>query len=195
VYPWLRLVQAGWRAFSADNVSLLTTTRIRLRVWPNDLDFNLHVNNGRYLTLADIARIDWFARTGMLAAARRQRAFPVVGDVIAKFRRDLRAFQSFEICTRLLGWDSKWGFLEHRFVRGGRVLGTVTVRGAFKGPTGMIDPATLLQPLSHGAPSPLLPESVRQFQICSDLSSEVLRAQEREQGLRGADPVAPVAGD
>jgi hypothetical protein len=87
-----------------------------MRVWPNDLDFNLHVNNGRYLALADIGRMHWFARTGLLGVARSRKAYPVVGDAIAKFRRDLKAFQSFEIYTRLIGWDSKWGFLEHRFV-------------------------------------------------------------------------------
>ena len=99
-------------------VGLLTTTTVSLRVWPNDLDVNLHVNNGRYLALADIGRIHWFALTGALGVARRQKAFPVVGDAIAKFRRDLKVFQTFEIQTRLIGWDRKWGFIEHRFVRG-----------------------------------------------------------------------------
>ena len=31
---------------------------------PNDLDFNGHVTNGRYFTLADLGRLDFAIRTG-----------------------------------------------------------------------------------------------------------------------------------
>jgi len=61
------------------------------------LDFNVHVNNGRYLALADIGRIHWFLRTGVLGVAREHRAFPILGDAIATFRHDLKLFQRFEI--------------------------------------------------------------------------------------------------
>jgi len=159
---------------------LLSTTRVKLRVWPNDLDVNLHVNNGRYLALADIGRMHWFVRTGALAVARQQNAFPVVGDAIAKFRRDLKVFQTFEIHTRLLGWDHKWGFIEHRFVRENRVIGIVAIRGVFKTPKGPLDPQTLLTGLSHASPTPELPEWTNCFQQSSELLSETLRAEERE---------------
>src|SRR6185503_3961101 len=33
-------------------------SNLSLRVWPNDLDLNIHVNNGRYLTLMDLGRMD-----------------------------------------------------------------------------------------------------------------------------------------
>jgi acyl-CoA thioesterase FadM len=185
VFPWLRLIRMGFGLVAASRVDLLATTRVSLRVWPNDLDINFHVNNGRYLALADIGRIHWFAVTGALAVARRQKAFPVVGDAIAKFRRDLKAFQTFEIHTRLIGWDPKWGFIEHRFVRDQRVIGVVAVRGIFKGPDGPIDPRILLQELAHAAPSPALPEWTNHFQHSAESLSELLREEERAQGLRG----------
>ena len=179
MFPWLRLFRVVAPSSFKTKVPLLATTRVRMRVWPHDLDFNLHLNNGRYLALADIARIHWFIRTGMLAVARRDRAYPVVGDVIAKFRRDLRAFQSFEIHSRLIGWDSKWGFLEHRFVRAGRVVAVVAIRGVFKGPSGPIEPAVLLEGLAHSGPSPELPEWANLFHQSSDRLSELLREEER----------------
>jgi len=184
VFPWLRLIRVGFSFLFPSKVELLATTRVCLRVWPNDLDINLHVNNGRYLALADIGRIHWFVQSGTLAVARRHNAFPVVGDAIAKFRRDLKLFQKFEIHTRLLGWDHRWGFIEHRFVRAGRVIGVVLIRGIFKGPDGVLDPGVLLTELAHAAPSPQLPEWVDCFQQSSELSSEVLREEERSQGLR-----------
>jgi acyl-CoA thioesterase FadM len=179
VFPWLRLIRVGFSLIFASKVDLLATTRVSLLVWPNDLDVNLHVNNGRYLALADIGRMHWFVLSGALGAARRHSAFPVVGDAIAKFRRDLKAFQRFEIHTRLLGWDRKWGFIEHRFVRENRVIGTVVIRGVFKGPAGPLDPAVLLKDLAHDAPSPELPEWANRFQQCSELLSESLRAEEK----------------
>jgi acyl-CoA thioesterase FadM len=185
MYPWLRLMRAGVSLIGASKVGLLTPTRVMLRAWPNDLDINLHVNNGRYLALADIGRIHWFVLTGLLRAAREQGAFPVVGDAIAKFRRDLKAFQAVEIHTRLLGWDQKWGFIEHRFVRRERVIGVVLIRGVFKGPNGPLEPAALLAAVGHRGPSPALPEWVNRFQESSELSSQALREEERTRGVAG----------
>ncbi len=184
MFPWLRLIRVGFGLIAASRVELLATTRVALRVWPNDLDLNLHVNNGRYLALADIGRIHWFVRTGVLGVARQQGAFPVVGDAIAKFRRDLKAFQAFEIHTRLIGWDRRWGFIEHRFVRNDRVIGVVAIRGIFKGPDGPLDPGVFLAGLAHAAPSPELPEWANSFQQSSELLSTALREEEAAQGLR-----------
>ena len=185
MYPWLRLARIGLGLISKSKVDLLATTRVHFRVWPNDLDFNVHVNNGRYLALADIGRIHWFVRTGVLGVARQRRAWPMIGDAIAKFRQDLKLFQRFEIHTRLLGWDRRWGFIEHRFVREGRVIGLVAIRGVFKGPGGPLDPGVLLAGVAHTAPSPELPEWASRFHQGGELLSELLREEERLQGARG----------
>ena len=185
MFPWLRLARVGFGLISTSKVDLLATTRVNLRVWPNDLDLNVHVNNGRYLALADIGRIHWFVRTGVLGVARQHKAFPMISDAIAKFRRDLKLFQSFEIHTRLIGWDRKWGFIEHRFVRASRVIGVVAIRGVFKGPGGPVDPGAFLAGLAHAAPSPALPEWANHFHQGGELLSELLREEERLQGVRG----------
>jgi acyl-CoA thioesterase FadM len=184
VFPWLRLIRIVFTLFGKPRIDLLAVTRVRLRVWPNDLDTNLHVNNGRYLALADIGRMHWFVRTGLLDVARRRKAFPVVGDAIAKFRRELKAFEAFDIETRLIGWDNKWGFLEHRFIRGGRVLGVVAIRGVFKGPDGAVDPGAFLAELSQARPSPPLPKWAGNFHASAEAMSELLRSEEAGQGLR-----------
>jgi len=183
MFPWLRLIRVGVSAIGETKVDLLETTHVKLRVWPNDLDINLHVNNGRYLALADLGRIHWFMRTGLFGLARQKKAFPVIGDAIAKFRQDLKVFQTFEIRTRLIGWDHKWGFVEHRFVRKDRVLGVVAIRGVFKGPGGPVDPGVFLAGLAHAAPSPALPEWANQFHHGAELLSEALRDEERSRGL------------
>lgn len=178
MFPWIRLVRAGLTTLGKPRVAPLETTRVRMHVWPNDLDLNLHVNNGRYLALADIARMHWFLRTGALGVAKREGAIPIVGDAIAKFRRDLKLLQAFEIQTRLLGWDHRWGFLEHRFVRGGRVLGVVAIRGVFKGPSGPVDPQVFVAALNPGIESPPLPQWATEWNASCESLSTILRSEE-----------------
>jgi len=184
MYPWLRVLRTWQGAVGKARVDLLATTTIRLRVWPNDLDLYRHVNNGRYLTLADLARMDWFLRTGVYAAARHHQAYPVIGDAIAKFRRDLRLFDRFEIQTRMMGWDDRWGFLEHRFVRAGRIIGMVAIRGVFKSPTGAVNPQLLLAQLHREQASPECPAWANNFQQAAENLSALLREEERREGLR-----------
>lgn len=184
MYPWIRIAKATLSTARKSNVELLSTTRVCMRVWPNDLDFNLHVNNGRYLTLADIGRMDWFVRTRLWDVAREEKALPVVGDAIAKFRKELGAFQKFCIDTRMLGWDERWGFLEHRFIRGDRVLGVVAIRGVFKGPNGAVKPSALLAKLGVDVESPALPQWTKEWNSGCESLSQLLRSEEQERGLR-----------
>jgi acyl-CoA thioesterase FadM len=181
VFPWIRLIRTALTCIGKPRIDVLDTTCIRLRVWPNDLDLNLHVNNGRYLALADIARMHWFVRSGAVGVARGQRAAPIVGDAVAKFRRDLKPFQKFEIHSRMLGWDTRWGFMEHRFVRHGRVLGVVAVRGVFKGPNGPIAPQVFLDALGIPHAAPELPQWIVEWNSgCESLSIQI-RKEEADQ--------------
>jgi acyl-CoA thioesterase FadM len=161
--------------------SVSDVTSISMTVLPTDLDFNMHVNNGRYLTMADVGRIDHILRTGTARAAFKLRAKPIVGDAIAKFRRDLKPFQRFVIETRACGWDEKWTYVEHRFVRHGRVLGVVAIRGLFLAPDGAIAPARLAEHLENGAPSSEVPAWIAAWSASCDLLSEQLRAEEKRE--------------
>jgi acyl-CoA thioesterase FadM len=102
---------------------------IRLRVWPHDLDFWGHVNGGRYLTMSDLGRLDLFLRAGFFRAARREGWVLPMGSASVRFRRPLRLFQRIELHTRVLGWDDRWGYLSTDFLRGGKVVATVVMKG------------------------------------------------------------------
>jgi len=171
MFPWLRLTRILLGTVGKSKVDLFASTRVRLRVWPNDLDFNLHVNNSRYLALTDIARVHFFVRTGLWALASKQRAFPAIADMVAKFRRGLGVFDAVEIETRLLGWDERWAYLESRLLRDGRVIGVVTIRGVFKGPNGPIDLGGFLRKFGYSGESPALPKWIHGFvEGCDSLS-------------------------
>ena len=86
----------------------------KLRVYPNDLDLFLHVNNGVYLTLCDLGRVDLLVRSRSYRKAARGRNFLVAAETIQLFR-PLVLFQTFYIDTRFIGWDERAFFVEQRF--------------------------------------------------------------------------------
>jgi acyl-CoA thioesterase FadM len=176
---WLRFIWLLLTMKFRPKVEPFGTSTLRMTVMPNDLDVNMHVNNGRYFTLADLGRLDFTARTGVLRVALRKRAAPIVGDAMAKFRKDLKPFQRFELQTRVLGWDDKWAFMEHRFVRHGRVLGVVVMRGVFRARDGLLKPAELLSALGVDLVSPPLPAWVQQWHQACEAMGDVLRLEER----------------
>ena len=89
-------------------IAPLDVSVLRFRAVPTDLDLNMHMNNGRYLTLMDLGRIDLMMRTGMGRLVIREKWMPVIASAMVRFRRSLLPFQKSELHTRLLCWDDKW---------------------------------------------------------------------------------------
>jgi acyl-CoA thioesterase FadM len=134
-------------------------------VWPNDLDSNLHMNNGRYLLAMDLGRWDYGLRAGVLQPAFRRRWFPVVGSATLRFRRALDPFQRFELATRLAAWDEKWWWFEQRFEVGREVHAVGRVKALFRGPKGNVPTAALLEATGYrDVAQPEMPESIRLWQ-------------------------------
>lgn len=181
---WFRLLLMLFRRPWRKHTAPLGTTVVRMRVWPLDLDLNRHVTNGRYFTLADVGRMDYVLRSGAYKVALRNRAVPIVGDVWGKFRRELKLFEAFEVHTRMLGWDEKWTFMEHRFISRGRVVGVVIMRGLFRSAKGTLAPTEFVRELGLAEQSPALPDWLAAWsQSCDDLSLGL----RLEEGAR-ADP-------
>ncbi len=92
----------------------LDVSRLAFRVLPNDLDINLHMNNGRYLTIFDLGRFDLMLRMGLAGPARKNGWLPVLSCANVIFRRELRLFQKFHLETRILWWSGTQFVMEHR---------------------------------------------------------------------------------
>jgi len=129
---------------------LLAVSKISFRVWPNDLDTNLHMNNGRYLTLLDLGRLDLLLHLSAGQLLFKKRWAPVLAGMEVRFRRPLNLFQKFEIETRLVSWDSKWIFLEQKMWRKGDLVLHAYLKGVFVGPKGSVPVTELLQQLNIG---------------------------------------------
>lgn len=146
---------------------IMGPSRARFRVWPTDLDVLRHVNNGVYLSLMDLGRVDLLLRSGVLAKVRARGWYPVVAAETIQFRRSLTLFQPFVIETRVLGWDDRSIFLEQRFVRpgtDGETIALAVIRGRFLMSGGGTVPMSELMELSgQSGPSPEIPEWIRRW--------------------------------
>jgi len=133
---------------------------IRLRVWPTDMDLNFHLNDGRYVSLSGLGRVDLMLRTGLLRRALKRGWYPVVGSVMIRYRREIRAFEKFELHSRILGWDEKWFYFEHRFEKRGDLAALAYARGVMRTREGAVSPADVLSLVDWNEPSAELPEAI-----------------------------------
>ncbi len=142
------------------------TSILPLRVWPNDIDPNLHMNNGRYLTIMDLGRITLMAETGILPRLLRREWLPVVACAMISFKRSLDPWQKYQLHTRVLGFDEKWFFIEQKFVRGDKTHAHAIMKGLFLTSKGQkVTPLEVLSALGHdNQPSPALPNVVVHLQ-------------------------------
>jgi acyl-CoA thioesterase FadM len=153
---------------------LLDAGRIAFRVWPNDCDLNLHLNNGRYLTFMDLGRVHLLAQIGLLGELWRRRWAPVLSAAEINFIRPIRPFQKFDLVTRLLTWDEKYFYMEQRFVAGGRLCAVALVKGLFLHRRERVESRAVLAALHLDLAAPDMPEVVRHWNDLATLKKQHL---------------------
>lgn len=137
--------------------------RTPFRVLPTDLDVLRHVNNGRYFSLMDLARIDMITRGGLTPHLRRLGWIPVVTAETIQLKRALTLFQSFEIESRVVGWDEQAFVLEQQFTRDGKEVASALVRTRFLSRTGKVSPQEVLELLGLPTTPPPLPPHINRW--------------------------------
>lgn len=123
---WL-IITARWKPACG----ALDTVETQVRVWPNDLDLFMHVNNGVYLTYGDLGRTDLLLRTGVVGSLRRKRWYPVAARAYVEYRKSLKLWQKVTIKTRIIGWDDKSVYLEQIFTHGDSLVARLFIDGRF----------------------------------------------------------------
>ena len=177
---WLRLL---WLFFTARSRGALVLpqqiSHLNFRVWPHDLDLAAHMNNGRYLTLMDLGRLDVLVRSGLWRALIKNKWTPIASAVSIRYRRELRPFQKFRLETRLATWDATLVVMEQTFVIvGGARDGQVAARALFKG--GLYDRrarafvpiAQLMETIGVSAESPSPSDDITAFLRTGETSKQ-----------------------
>jgi acyl-CoA thioesterase FadM len=159
---FIRLIKIAIIALFTRRRHLLDTSVIHLRVWPNDLDLNVHMNNGRYLSLMDLGRVDVMFHSGAFKLWFKKGWQPLVAWSCCRHFRPLNLFQRFEIRTRILGWDEKWIYFEQRFTRGETLYALAAVKALMAGNERLVSTRELFTATGHALrKSPALPAWVR----------------------------------
>lgn len=156
---WLRMLLLALGSKRRPRLGVTDVARTPLRVMPGDLDVLRHVNNGVYLTMMDLGRVELMRRSGMWDELSRRGWYPVVVAETMTFRRSLELWQRFELQTRMVGVDEQAVYLEQRFVRGGELVARGWVRGRFlKRGGGSVPVAELAEAFGFDAAAHPLPD-------------------------------------
>lgn len=135
-------------------------TLLEFRVLPNDLDTNLHMNNGRYATIMDLGRINLMQRMGLFKHVIRNKWMPVISDLQIQFLRPLKPFQKYSLRTRLASWDDRWVYIEQVFHANEKDVAVGMVRAQIRRGRNAVPVAEMMQLINYaGEP----PEQVEKF--------------------------------
>jgi acyl-CoA thioesterase FadM len=127
---YLRLIWAMFRAWRKPRIAPGETITRQMRVLPNDIDINGHMNNGRYLTLIDLMLIEYFVRTGFAQAMMKSGWRPMSGGSFITYRKGLKPFESYQLSFKLDCADEHWNYMRYEFRRAD---GTLCAAGYMKG--------------------------------------------------------------
>ncbi|HEU0207288.1 MAG TPA: acyl-CoA thioesterase [Pseudolysinimonas sp.] len=123
---WLRLTAGRKPPLNVDDVD-----RLPMRARWTDLDLLRHVNNGVFLSMMDLGRIDLLMRVGVWKKLMDVGYYPVVAAQTITYRKSLTWRQKFVLETRLAGFHDRALFVEQRFVVDGEIFARAFVKSRF----------------------------------------------------------------
>lgn len=142
--------------------------------WTTDIDYFLHMNNGKYFREMDFGRFDWYFRTGLsdYLEARPGVHFVQHGASI-RYRRSIDFLVPFKLVTKLVYWDERSLYFEQRFVslHDGFIRAVALCKNTVVGAK-ISEMADQIK-LPSTPPSP--PEELRLWIQCQEVSSTRLR--------------------
>lgn len=136
MYVWLRLARMMATARSRGRYALGEESRLSFRCLPTDIDTNRHLNNARYMMLADVGRIDLFMRAGLGKMIRERKWAPMLGGLQAVYVREVRLWQRFHVYSAIETWQGTQALGRHRFVleTGETAATVITTAGIYDRP-------------------------------------------------------------
>jgi acyl-CoA thioesterase FadM len=140
---YLRMIYVFLLTLFRERLDFATpVSKLGLRVLPNDIDVNLHMNNGRYLTICDLNRVDLFIRTGLMRAMIKRNWIPLIAEHTMVYKKPLDLFASFEVALEVTRSDEKYFYMNHVFTCNGRVMAEGTSKGCvYARGIGVVSPA------------------------------------------------------
>lgn len=146
----------------------LEKSTLHFRCLPTDCDYNLHLTNARYFSFCDLARIAAMMDRGILGKLFAKGITPIVTATNATFFKDIQLFMTFEIQSRVLGWDDRFWIFQHDFIQAGQLKGSVMAKGFFVAKRKVIPFTEIMKISGYDIESPDLPAPAREWSRAVD---------------------------
>ena len=163
-----RLIRVLLTGLFRSKIDFLDESVVNFRVLPNDLDLNLHMNNGRYLTIMDLGRFDLMQRSGIAGIAIKNRWMPVVAAQVITYRRSLAPFQRYSLHSRILGWDDRFVYILQQFRAEEKLAASALVRAGIVVDGRSVSTADLIPVVGYKGPQPVLSPEVTSWKVTQD---------------------------
>ena len=116
---------------SSKHLPFMSVVKRQFRVGLMDIDFNMHINNARYMVFMERARWDHPVQTGTWDLMFKEKLNFIVAGIEMGYIREIRLGKKFEVESRYLGWDEKYLYLEQRFIADGKIHAYGMVKAVF----------------------------------------------------------------
>lgn len=168
----------AWRAGSRRAVKVGDVFRVSCVngiVLPFDLDFNLHMNNSKYLRELDFGRYKLFIE--LLFPSKPKGRHFAMSAITIRYRQSMLLWQRFTIETRILCWKDDALYLEQRFVgaHDGFVFAIALIKFVIRGARENSMQVVMETVVGGFISSPLPPPEVQSWMHCIAKSSESLK--------------------
>ena len=161
MYPYLRLFRILIKAKFGNPLSLDNTSVLKMRVFMGDTDIYPELNNGRHLTMMDMGRMDLALRTGLLRIVHEKKWGFAVSGASVRYRHRLKAFQRFQLYTRIVATDDRWFYFHQYTIRKGRTHSSALIRAGITSKQGLVPVKKVLEELGMADWNPGIPEWVQ----------------------------------
>jgi acyl-CoA thioesterase FadM len=116
MYVWARLLRMAATTGRRGPYRFGDKSRLAFRCLPSDIDRNIHLNNARYMMLADVGRIDIFLRSGFFRLCRQRGWAPMMGGLQTAYVREIKLWKRFEVVTTIETWEGSEMIGRHVFM-------------------------------------------------------------------------------
>ena len=112
---YLRLLIILIKILFAPKKQPMEKSVVNFRVLPTDCDLNFHMTTPRYPAFMDAASIHLFGQMEILDKLLKRRCFPINNAIHVTYIRSIKPFEKFTVVSRMVTWDDKYWYKEHRF--------------------------------------------------------------------------------
>jgi len=165
-------------------VDLLAPVTLPTRAWPWLCDSLGHVNNVRYLDVAQDGRIGWLAQMGLVRGVLLGRLSFLVVGMSGLYRRAIPRMAPFVLETRLVAFDERFVCYLQTFRLGhdarGKVAARFLCRGQLRDPGGALSPVACMRRFGLELATPAEPPAdVSEWLRAQDAALDAVRSDDR----------------